>query len=353
MASHEVTIRENTGATKDAAPYLGNYASKETVRLEAGSGQMSAKCGLPPIQVLAILSGCFEAIEALERESLVRVHTDIGVICGVITGSFPTADAPFDRERNSLQLALRPDDSIRLSLVNVVPAIVNDGNGTKVRLGNIMDLETHRPMNVIHGQKPFRVAGFNMVLDDEGAGVYLQNNIGVTFPVTVDEVTSRQLFTAHVAVAVEAGDYKLYVKSRGGDPEGVLQTTFRRVKCLAAETPKSAITRVFSEGHEGEVDTLVDGGKVMIEGKGLAGATKCTISCKDVAGNEHSSTYHHIDPEFSLTDTLVTIDEDAIVTAMRAWCDEADSSLDIPAGGTVKLTLSDGTELTRHVSFGE
>ena len=102
----------------------------------------------------------------------------------------------------------------------------------------------------------------------------------------------------------------------------------------------------------GEVDTLVDGGKVMIEGKGLAGATKCTISCKDVAGNEHSSTYHHIDPEFSLTDTLVTIDEDAIVTAMRFWCDEADSSLDIPAGGTVKLTLSDGTELTHHVSFG-
>ena len=135
MASHEVTIRENTGATKDAAPYLGNYASKETVRLEAGSGQMSAKCGLPPIQVLAILSGCFEAIEALERESLVRVHTDIGVVCGVITGSFPTADAPFDRARNSLQLALRPDDSIRLSLANAVPAIVNDGNGTKVRLG--------------------------------------------------------------------------------------------------------------------------------------------------------------------------------------------------------------------------
>ena len=29
----------------------------------------------------------------------------------------------------------------------------------------------------------------------------------------------------------------------------------------------------------GEVDTLVDGGKVMIEGKGLAGATECTISC--------------------------------------------------------------------------
>jgi len=267
MASHEVTIRENTGATKDAAPYLGNYASKETVRLEAGSGQMSAKCGLPPIQVLAILSGCFEAIEALERESLVRVHTDIGVICGVITGSFPTADAPFDRERNSLQLALRPDDSIRLSLVNAVPAIVNDGTGTKVRLGNIMDLETHRPMNVIHGQKPFRVAGFNMVLDDEGAGVYLQNNIGVTFPVTVDEVTSRQLFTAHVAAAVEAGDYKLYVKSRGGDPEGVLQTTFRKVKCLYIDTA----LRVNSVGSYSLAEgTFSRGMETVITGEGFA-----------------------------------------------------------------------------------
>ena len=355
MASHEVTIRENTGATKDAAPYLGNYASKETVRLEAGSGQMSAKCGLPPIQVLAILSGCFEAIEALERESLVRVHTDIGVICGVITGSFPTADAPFDRERNSLQLALRPDDSIRLSLVNAVPAIVNDGNGTKVRLGNIMDLETHRPMNVIHGQKPFRVAGFNMVLDDEGAGVYLQNNIGVTFPVTVDEVTSRQLFTAHVAVAVEAGDYKLYVKSRGGDPEGVLQTTFRKVKCLAAETPapKSSIVRVVCEGHESDPDILFDGGSVTIEGTGLAGATECTFTCQDKAGEKHDTVFGASDFTASADGTRIEISDDMLVGHMRNACSVAMSELATEVDATVKVTRADGTILTYAVTIGE
>ena len=227
---------------------------------------MSAKCGLPPIQMLAILSGCFEAIEALERESLVRVHTDIGVICGVITGSFPMADAPFDRERNSLQLALRPDDSIRLSLVNAVPAIVNDGNGTKVRLGNIMDLETHRPMNVIHGQKPFRVAGFNMVLDDEGAEAYLQNSIGVTFPVTVDEVASTQLFTAHVAAAVDPGDYRLVVKSRGGDAEGPLQTVFRKVKYLYID----AALRVNSVGSDSLAEgTFSRGMETVITGEGF------------------------------------------------------------------------------------
>ena len=34
-------------------------------------------------------------------------------------------------------------------------------------------------------------------------------------------------------------------------------------------------------------------------------------------------------------------------------CGETGSSLDFDAGATVKLTLSDGSELTRHVSFGE
>ena len=40
-------------------------------------------------------------------------------------------------------------------------------------------------------------------------------------------------------------------------------------------------------------------------------------------------------------------------TAMRFWCDEACSSLDFDADGTMNLMLYNGTELTHHVSFGE
>ena len=32
MAKHEVVIHENTGATKELAPYLGSYIAKETVK---------------------------------------------------------------------------------------------------------------------------------------------------------------------------------------------------------------------------------------------------------------------------------------------------------------------------------
>ena len=261
MARHEVVIHENTStATHDVAPYLGSYISKETVALAEFSAAVGAKCGLPAIQVIAIIGGAFDAIAALEREALVRVHTDLGVVCGVITGSFPTADAAFDPGRNALELALRLDDTLRLDLADTVPTIITDANLTKLRVDNVMDLEEERPMNLIHGKHVFRVAGFNMVLDDEGAAAYLENGIGTTFPLTVDEVVSKQLFKAHTAELLPAGDYKLVVKSRAGDAAGPLQTSFRRVKYLRVVDPEPVPIAQSSDG-EVKIFSLTDGGQ--------------------------------------------------------------------------------------------
>ena len=268
MARHEIVIHENTGATRTAAPYLGSYISKETVVLDAFAEAIGEKCGLPKIQVIAIISGAFQAISALESEALVRVHTDIGVVCGVITGSFPTADAAFDPARNALELALRLDDTLRLDLADTVPVIITDADLTRLRVDNVMDLEVERPMNLIHGQHVFRVAGFNMVLGDEGAAAYLENGIGTTFPLVIDHVTSHQLFTAHTAELLPAGDYKLVVKSRAGDAAGPLQTSFRKVKYLRVEDPPGlTLTGVHSPGS-GELTLRIDSG-IWFEGSGL------------------------------------------------------------------------------------
>jgi hypothetical protein len=268
MARHEVVIHENTSATHDVAPYTGSYISKETVALTEFAAAVGAKCGLPAIQVIAIIGGAFDAIAALEREALVRVHADLGVVCGVITGSFPTADAAFDPGRNALELALRLDDALRLDLADTVPTIITDANLTKLRVDNVMDLEVERPMNLIHGRHVFRVAGFNMVLSDEGAAAYLQNALGTTFPLIIDHVTSHQLFTAHTAELLEAGDYKLVVKSRAGDAAGPLQTSFRKVKYLRVEDPPGlTLTGVHSPGS-GELTLRIDSG-IWFEGTGL------------------------------------------------------------------------------------
>ena len=275
MARHEVVIHENTSATHEVAPYTGSYIAKETVSLAESAAAIGAKCGLPAIQVVAVIGGAFDAIAALEREALVRVHTDLGVVCGVITGSFPTADAAFDPNRNALNLALRLDDALRLDLADTVPTIVTDANLTKLRVDNVMDLEVERPMNLIHGQHTFRVAGYNMVLSDEGAAAYLENGIGTTFPLVIDEVVSKQLFKAHTAELLPAGDYKFVVKSRAGDAAGPLQTSFRRVKYLRVVDPAPPAPTITGAKTQGDEDDHVNvsGGTLDVTGENLETAT--------------------------------------------------------------------------------
>ena len=265
MAKHEVMIHENTGATKESAHYLGSYISKETIKSDSFAARIAERCGLPAIQVQAILAGTFDEIELLQKDGLVRVHLDGLAVCGIITGSVPTADAAFNPERNSLQLAVRLDEDVRNELADATPTIVTDVTVTKLRVDNVMDIAIPRPYNLIHGKHVFSVAGFKMVLDDEGAEVFLQNGHGATFEVEIDEIKSSQLFTAHTKNLLEPGDYKLVVKSRGGDAEGPLQTVFRKVKYLSIEDVPT-VDDIATEGHEGEI---VSGTAFAAKGSGL------------------------------------------------------------------------------------
>ena len=348
-SAHKVKAYRNNTDTAGKAAFLGSYLTKETVNIEKLCEQTAAQSGLTAIQVRAILEGSFDAIAELEKEGLVIVHLDGLTVMAVITGSFPTSDAPFDGERNALELAIRLDDDIRLAFVNETAQMVTDATMARVRIDNVMDLDAPRPMNIIHGVKPFRVAGFNMVMDDEGAEAYLQNSIGVTFPVTVDEVASTQLFTAHVAAAVEPGDYRLVVKSRGGDPEGVLQTTFRRVKCLAAEMPRPRITSVTSEGHESEIDRLFKGAAASVNGSALGRVKSVRLDFKDTQSESWSDVYG--EAELAVTDGKVTFADP--VTRMEGVCMDASFTFDPSAGATVTLVFEDGSELAHRVSIGE
>jgi len=321
MAKHEIMIHQNTGVTKESAPYLGSYLSKETIKSDAFAAKIADKCGLPAIQVQAIIAGAFDVIEELEQEGLVRIHVDGFTVCGIITGSFATADAAFNPDKNTLQLALRLDESIRNELAAVVPAIVTDSTVTRLRVDNVMDLEVPRPYNVIHGKHVFRVAGFNMVLTDEGAGVALVDSRGIEYELVIDEVVSKQLFKAHTAVLLEPGDYKLVVKSKAGDAEGPLQKAFRRVKYLAIEDPFT-VEKVASEGE----DAIVKGEAFAATGTGLSFGEGDSVTVKWTEGGEEKSL------ELTPSDTAPTkMDFDAV-----------DAFDDIP----------DGTELTFEFDLG-
>ena len=59
MTKLEINIRENNGATKESAPYIGHAISKGSKNFIALTEEAAALCGLPAIQVEAILRGAF------------------------------------------------------------------------------------------------------------------------------------------------------------------------------------------------------------------------------------------------------------------------------------------------------
>ena len=155
-------------------------------------------------------------------------------------------------------------------------------------------------MNLIHGQHVFRVAGFNMVLTDEGATTYLENDRGTTFQLVIDEVVSKQLFRAHTAELLPPGDYKLVVKSRAGDAGGPLQTSFRKVKYMRVVDPVPTFTKVTEQGHEADdewANKLARDGRVSIVGTNLTADLVATFT---VGGVAETFTVAEV------TDTLIT-----------------------------------------------
>ena len=281
-ATHNVkAYRNSMDSTSGKAPFLGTYISHENVPLAALCEQVAAQSRLTAIQARAIIEGSFDAIADLERDGLVIVHLDGMSVWAVITGSFPTGDAAFDPGRNALNLAIRLDDTLRLALVNETAQMVTDADLTRVKLDNIKDVAVERPVNLIHGRHVFRGAGWNLVLDDAGARVYLKDRAGVEHEVVIDEVHSRQLFTAHTAELLEGGDYTLWVESRGGDAEGPLQKDKCKVKYLRVEDPVDApeIEEGISAASGEEGDHKVYGGDAdySLWGSNLTGATVTLI----------------------------------------------------------------------------
>ena len=332
-ATHNVKAYRNSTDTAGKAPFFGSYISHENVPVDVLCAQVAALGGLTAIQVRAMLEGSFDAIAELEKEGLVIVHLDGMSVWAVITGSFPTGDAAFDPERNALELSIRLDDSLRLSLVNATAQMVTDADLAKVRLDNIKDIEVTRPVNLIHGRHPFRAAGYNLVLSDTGARAYLKDKSGTEHAVVVDEVHSNQLFTAHTAELLEGGDYTLFVESRGGDAEGPLQHGKCRVKYLRGEDPGPAepprITGAHSEGEsDGEVNC--GGAPLYVEGDNLETVTQVELL------DESGEVFHTVSATYA--DDLLTTEDIEDVSR-------------VPQHGSIRVTTAGGSD-TYDVAYG-
>ena len=278
MATHEITIRENTsGRTSELAPYLGRYVVKGNVDNTAVIAKVAVEAKLTETVARAIVEGTFDAIVEEEREGLTKFNLGPFTVGAAVTGSFPSSDAAFDAERNKLLLTIRFDDATRLCLADVTPTIVTDETTTKVRIDTVTDVDTPKPYSVIHGQNPFKCQGYNLVMTDAGADIRLVNGAKQTFACIVDETGGRGFVIAHTAELLEPGDYKVVIRSRGGDAGGKLQTAKRNVKYLRVEPPVPPVPAptIDAAGTQGfEPGTIeAPGGVVEVSGSNLETAT--------------------------------------------------------------------------------
>ena len=249
MARHEVILHENTGATKEQAPYLGSYVTKNTTALSGIIPAAAARAGMPAIKLQTLIENDIEALMELEKSGACRIHLDGGYIELRILGSFASSDSSWDTDKNRLIIAFTPNDEVRNALVNETCTIVTEETSAKVRLDNVFDVEKPKPTEVLYGCNEFQAQGINLVMGDAGARVELINDVGVVFPCEIVETPNRQNVRAKSGTSLESGDYKLVVYSRGGDADGELQSSFRKVKYIHVMDPFT-VTRIAAEGSE-------------------------------------------------------------------------------------------------------
>ena len=349
MATHEIIIHQNTGATAEQAPYLGNYVTKDTVGLDALAAEIAVESGLPAIQTRAILEGQFESVAELERESLVRANFDGFAVCGVIMGSLPTSDAGFDPARNRFVLAIRLDDSLRLALANVTPSIVTDATVKRVSIRDVSDIAQPRPYGVVHGQRQFLATGYNLILTDEGAELFMQDRNGTRYELVVDEANDPQKIKAHTATLLEPGDYKVVIKSRGGDAEGGLQTRTRKVKYLKTSDPAPrTITGVSQEGYEPNEIDFSPTKPVVLTGENLA-----DVQSVKILGYPQGYD-HEPDEDMELNELEQLASTETTISFLNA-----ENTAALPDGsfwgkpGRIVCTWEDDTTATADVTFHE
>ena len=232
----EVNIRENVGATSSKVPYLGSVVTKAELTTADMVAKIARLTGMPKARVESILLGIFREMAKIETEDmLTRFNLDGFAVCATITGKVFSVDAPFDPNRNSLNLCICLDDTIKRCIANEIPNIVTPETARKVRIDQVSDTVMPRPYEVIHGQRSFFVHGMNLVLADAGAKAWFVDEHDIIYDLVVDadERNTRQCVTLHLATApVDGCDGKVFVQSRGGDADGLMQTSFRCVKFM-------------------------------------------------------------------------------------------------------------------------
>ena len=267
---HKVAVYANSGATAEKAPFLGQYVSNGTDRLDQLAVAVAAYAGQGEIQAQTIIAGVFDAIaDYCKTEGATRFKLPGGFRTWLsIEGTLASSNSRPGAD-NKVKLNLGIDAAMRNALVNEVPAIVTAADTEKVRIDRIFDLVDKEPQSTVYGQRSFRVQGQNIVNTDPDADIYVLDGKGTRYEVEIDEVISSQELTMHMVDNPKSGrGYRLVAKTRGGNPDAPLQTVDKPFTFIAA-VPVIEIDNITDDGAGATDGVYRKGNKLVATGQNL------------------------------------------------------------------------------------
>ena len=113
-------LKKNPLKTKDKVPYLADVVPVGTANLDMIMADVARELNITKARARL----CYDALWETIHEELAKgnkVQTPFGLMEPAISGSFDTADAPFDPKRNKVYVKVTPPKAIRDALAKIVP----------------------------------------------------------------------------------------------------------------------------------------------------------------------------------------------------------------------------------------
>ncbi len=281
-ASVGFTTYANTmPASQEEAPYLGRAQPGATAdQSEVASLMVKRGSQMGTAEIVRIWNEtAFHVKDTLLEGRALALDLGFVRLYPAISGTFPTADAAFDREANRLYIAATPSDDIRDALKKGSPTRSDETAAArsailKVTWGDALDKNT-----IKSGERIIIICtGVTLGNGGERAELRLPDDAGAV-PVTLEETTpaddGRQRFHGHLAQPVDACEgATLWLWTHGLTPEADLYPVHSdKLTVLAGDAPpEPTFTGVYPAEYPGEAEfanVVYEDGDIAILGANL------------------------------------------------------------------------------------
>ena len=194
--------------------YMGIPQHDRTLSRREFYDLVAGRTGYRPTVVKAAFMALAEYIRENQGKGNITYIDGVASIRNYVRGSFEGLAGPWVKGRNVLMVNAVEMDPFKTVLAAILP--VNKTEGAKPAINTVLD-ETTLVYDVITGTDVFSIAGADLAPDPTKDDEYvaLANAQGVETKAEI-EFSDLQNVKAHLATALEPGEYTLKVHTRSG-----------------------------------------------------------------------------------------------------------------------------------------